>query len=181
MIDFSKLKTPEEKLIVLWLSHQDSPIQAKNIFETLNLNDHECRKNLRNLCKLGFVAKYTNEWGRDVFSIPSPVVSTPSLAVSTPSPVVSTPSPVVSTPSPVVSTPSPVVSTPSPVVLTPSPVVLTPSPVSEESGELTNLVLNETKQTNKKDQFEEFEKNQPAANILPATNTSAEQQRKPKP
>ncbi|GHT44546.1 hypothetical protein FACS189454_02280 [Planctomycetales bacterium] len=48
MIDFSQLKTPEEKLIVLFLS-VSPPMRQKEIYTILNLNKSKCVKALQRI------------------------------------------------------------------------------------------------------------------------------------
>ena len=48
MIDFAALKTPEEKLIALFLS-VSPPMRQKTIIDTLDLNAFRCRETLKKL------------------------------------------------------------------------------------------------------------------------------------
>jgi hypothetical protein len=63
VIDFSQLKTPEEKLLVLFLNLSGKPLTPKQIYSELNLNKEKCCVTLKKLAENSFIAKVINEYG----------------------------------------------------------------------------------------------------------------------
>ncbi|MDR3234373.1 MAG: hypothetical protein LBT46_12060 [Planctomycetaceae bacterium] len=62
MIDFTTLKTTEEKLIALFLS-VSKPLQQKNIVKELNINKSQAIKHLKSLIEKGILETFINEFG----------------------------------------------------------------------------------------------------------------------
>jgi hypothetical protein len=62
VIDFSKLKTIEEKLIVLYLAQPEAKHHLKGIFQTLAVTEQGCRKTLKALLAKGLLNCKTNQY-----------------------------------------------------------------------------------------------------------------------
>jgi hypothetical protein len=149
MIDFSLLRTPEEKLLVLFLAISKKPKTPKQIYSELVINKSNCCNQLRKLEKNGFIKKVTNEYGILLYSS---VEQHSSSVEQHPSSVEQHPSSVEQHPSSVEQHSSSVEQHSSSVEQHSSSVEQ--HQCTKNSSQLTNVSLNKTKPTNKKKIFE---------------------------